>query len=57
MAERNPERYIFPEDPVAPSLALMPGVRIYLPSPALVEIKTLVPGALHDAASFAWLVL
>lgn len=46
---------MYPEDPVAPSLTLMPGVRIYLPSPVRVEIKALVPGAHHDAVSFAWL--
>lgn len=38
-------------------LPLVPGARIYLPSPACVEMNTLVPGALHDAASLAGLAL
>lgn len=38
-------------------LPLMPGARIYPPSPAYVQIKALIPGALHDAIDLAGLAL
>ena len=55
--QEDTQRDTFSQMPLWLLSPLMPGTKIYLPSPACVEIKTPGPGAGQDATSFAALAL